>query len=233
MQIVYDTTDGAIVLFGSSGSTITNNQIFSRTRVVLGGINLVDYPPWEGDYTGVTVSHNTLTAHAAYIKAGIVIGPASWSDDTDTTVRGATVTDNELRGANFGYGIVVSSAKDFTVLRNTIADDAAFTGVPGPRCPRAPENGKPTAMLINRGSAEGMYQQGFINGEVQHSEHRRRQHRLQKRQLIISVICVDPAPVKGVAYKPWRLRDCPEAAAVKHASDPKSQAVLVRDLLKR
>jgi hypothetical protein len=169
-QIVYDTTDGAIVLFGSAGSTVSNNQIFSRTRVVLGGINLVDYPPWEGDYTKVTVEHNTLTAHGGYIKAGIVIGPASWSDDIETTVYGATVTDNEFRGAHFGYGLVVSSAKDFTVLRNRISEDAAFTGVPGPRCPRAPENLKPTALLLNRGSAEGIFQDNFVNGEVQHSE---------------------------------------------------------------
>jgi hypothetical protein len=171
-QIVYDTTDGAIVLFGSSGSTVTANQIFSRTRVVLGGINLVDYEPWAGDYSKVTVSHNILTAHGGFIKAGIVVGPASWSDDTETTVHGATVTDNEFRGAHFGYGLAVSSAKDFTVLRNTVSDDAAFTGVPGPKCPRAPENGKPTAFLINRGSVEGTFQDDFINGEIQHRQYR-------------------------------------------------------------
>lgn len=169
-QIIYDATDGAIVLFGSSGSIVSHNQIFSRTRVILGGINLVDYPPWEGDYTRVIVQHNTLTAHGGYIKAGIVIGTASWSDDTETTVYGATVTDNQFRGGHFGYGLVVSSAKDFTVLRNTVSDDAAFSGVPGPKCPRAPGNGKPTAFLINRGSSEGVYQDNFVNGEVQYSE---------------------------------------------------------------
>ncbi|KAI9631985.1 pectin lyase fold/virulence factor [Dioszegia hungarica] len=207
-NIIYDATDGAIVLFGSSGSIVSHNQIFSRTRVILGGINLVDYPPWEGDYTRVIVQHNTLTAHGGYIKAGIVIGTASWSDDTETTVYGATVTDNQFRGGHFGYGLVVSSAKDFTVLRNTVSDDAAFSGVPGPKCPRAPGNGKPTAFLINRGSSEGVYQDNFVNGEVQY------------------IICIDPVPVRGQPYKPWRLRDAPQAIALKQASDPKSQAIV-------
>lgn len=134
----------------------------------MGGINLVDFAPWDGDYTKVVVSHNTLTAHGGYIKTGIVIGPASWSDDTETTVHGGTVTDNEFHGAHFAYGIAVSSAKKFTVLRNTFSDDAAFTGTPGPGCPRAPENGKPTAFLINRGSTEGIFQDDFVNGEIQH-----------------------------------------------------------------
>lgn len=47
---------------------------------------------------------------------------------------------------------------------------AKFSGVPGSRCPKAPENGKPTAFLINRGSAKGIFQDDFVNGEVQHSK---------------------------------------------------------------
>lgn len=101
---------------------------------------------------------------------GIVIGPASWSDDTDTTVYGGTVVDNTLEGGHFGYGIVVSSAKGFKVVKNTIKEDTAFNGVPGPRCPKAPENAEPMALLINRGSSDGTFQRDFVNGEVQHSE---------------------------------------------------------------
>ena len=36
-QVVFDTTDGAIVLFGSAGTEVRENDIYSRTRVVLGG----------------------------------------------------------------------------------------------------------------------------------------------------------------------------------------------------
>lgn len=133
------------------------------------GINLVDYDPFNGDFSNVNVHHNTLNALSSYFKVGIVVGPSSWSDDTETTVHGASITDNTLHGQHFGYGIVVSSAKDFQVLRNTVDDDSVFSGVDGPRCPRAPDNARPQAFLINKGSASGVFQDDFKNGEVQHS----------------------------------------------------------------
>ena len=49
-------------------------------------------------------------------------------------------------------------------------DDAVFSGVDGPRCPRAPANSPPRALLINKGSASGVFQDDFKNGEVQHSK---------------------------------------------------------------
>lgn len=36
-QIVTDTTDGGIVLFGSSGTEVRDNDVYARTRVILGG----------------------------------------------------------------------------------------------------------------------------------------------------------------------------------------------------
>jgi len=137
---------------------------------LMSGINLVDYDPWKGDYFGTTVHHNTIHALAGFLRVGIVVGPASWSDDTETIVHSGSVTDNRLEGTRFGYGIVVSSADKFTVLRNTVADDAVFSGAPGPSCPTAPENGPPAAFLLNRGSAKGTFQSEFVNGEVQHSQ---------------------------------------------------------------
>lgn len=158
-------------MFGSAGSEITENAIYSRTRIVLGGINLVDYPPWEGDYTGLKVHRNSFYALGRYLKVGIVIGPASWSDDTDSVVRGAAVYDNSFQGDHFGYAIVVSSAEGFSVANNKVDSAAKFGGVPGARCPTAPPNGSPVAYLINRGSAKGTFQDEFVNGEVQHSEY--------------------------------------------------------------
>ncbi|WVN85033.1 uncharacterized protein L203_100174 [Cryptococcus depauperatus CBS 7841] len=203
-NIVYDTTDGAIVLFGSANSKVKHNHIYSRTRVVLGGINLVDYEPWGGDYTGVSVHHNHLHAVGRYFKVGIVIGPASWSDDTESVVHSASVTDNSFSGGYWGYGIVVSSARDFTVLKNKIVWDgqegeAKFGGVLGSRCPKAPENGKPTAFLINRGSAKGTFQEDMINGEVQH------------------IICLNP---DDRPYKPWRFRDSSAAISANQEKSP-------------
>lgn len=108
-------------------------------------------------------------APSGFLKVGIVIGPSSWSDDTETSVFGGTVVDNHFAGERFGYAMVVSSARDFTVLRNEVADGSAFIGVPGVTCPTAPENSPPQAFLLNRGSARGTFQPEFVNGEVQHS----------------------------------------------------------------
>lgn len=167
---MYDATDGAIVIFGSAGTTVQDNDVYARTRVILGGINLVDYDPFEGDYTGTVVRNNRLHALGRHMKTGIVIGPAAWSDDTDQIVYGGSVVDNSFEGTHFGYGIVVSSANDFTVLDNVVKPGAAFAGAKGKRCPSAPENGKPQAMLIHKASANGVFQDDLINGQVQHSE---------------------------------------------------------------
>lgn len=131
----------------------------------------MDYPPWKGDYFGVKVHHNTIHAMATYLKAGIVVGPSSWSDDTESIVHSGHVTDNFFTGPKFGYALVVSSADSFTVLRNKIDEgNIGFSGVPGSRCPTAPENSSPRAFLLNKGSAKGTFQTDFENGEVQHSE---------------------------------------------------------------
>jgi hypothetical protein len=131
---------------------------------------MVDYEPWEGDYKHTKVHHNRFHALGRYLKVGIVIGPSSWSDDTDTVVKSGVVTDNTFTGTHFGYGIVVSSAEDFTITRNTVDEGVKFSGVPSVKCPKAPENGKPMAFLINRGSSKGTFQTDFVNGEVQHGE---------------------------------------------------------------
>lgn len=34
------------------------------------------------------------------------------------------------------------------------------------------------------------------------------------------VICINPPPVDGKAYKPWRLRDSPESIAAGEAAHP-------------
>lgn len=194
-NIVYDTTDAAIVLFGSAGTDVRNNKVYSRTRVLMGAINLVDMLPWQGNYRDVSIRNNYIGAHGAYIRGGINVGPAVWGDDTDGVVYGGSITGNTIEGDHIGYGIVVTSAKDFTILRNK--STAKYSGVKGPTCPTAPENADPMAFLINKGSSEGNFQAEFVNGEVQH------------------VICIDPTTEDGEPYKPWRMRDSPEAAAAR------------------
>jgi hypothetical protein len=131
---------------------------------------MVDYEPWDGDYTDTHVHHNTIAGLGSYLKVGINVGPATWSDDTDSIVHSGKVTHNTITGDAMGYGIVVASAKGFTVMDNK--STAKYSGVMGERCPRAPPNGEPTAFLINQGSAEGIFQNDFVNGEVQHGPYR-------------------------------------------------------------
>lgn len=98
----------------------------------LQGINLVDYPPWEGDYTSVLVTDNHLSAHSAYLKAALNIGPATWSSDVDSLVHSGTVIGNTISGSpqgHIGYGIVVSSCKNFSVMDNVVTEGTKFNGV--------------------------------------------------------------------------------------------------------
>lgn len=59
-NIVTGATDGGIVVFGSPGSWIHNNTIVNQGAMQLGGINLVDYLPWTGDFTGTVVENNSI-----------------------------------------------------------------------------------------------------------------------------------------------------------------------------
>lgn len=67
------------MLFGSPGTLVENNTIWVETvrcqrrdpniitncipaiqQTLLGGINMVDYNPWNGNYTGTIVQNNTI-----------------------------------------------------------------------------------------------------------------------------------------------------------------------------
>lgn len=128
---VQDATDGGIVIFGAPGSSVKNNTIVARTRTLLGGINLVDYAPMNGNYTGTTVTGNTINAQSAFIKVGIAMGPQVWGCGTGTNY-GASVTANTLQGAHMGYGYAVNGVRDWTVTGNT--DNSTHVGTPNAGC---------------------------------------------------------------------------------------------------
>jgi parallel beta-helix repeat protein len=128
---VQDATDGGIVIFGAPGSAVRNNTIVARTQTLLGGINLVDYAPMNGNYTGTTVTGNTIDAQSAFIKVGIAMGPQVWGCGTGTNY-GASVTGNTLQGAHMGYGYAVNGVRDWTVTGNT--DNSTHVGTPNAGC---------------------------------------------------------------------------------------------------
>jgi len=115
---VIDATDGAIVVFGAPGSIVSNNTIIADNQTLLGGINMVDYAPVSGNYTGTIVTNNVIDARGAFIKVGIAMGPDVWSCP-HTVNYGGTVRDNVIQGIHFGYGYAVNGVRDWTVLGNT------------------------------------------------------------------------------------------------------------------
>jgi parallel beta-helix repeat protein len=95
-NVITDSTDGGIVVFGSPGSRISNNTISATDRVMLGGINMVDYLPWDGNYTALIIADNRINGGFAdvygndtmggkttnaVVKIGTAIGPRTWFGD--------------------------------------------------------------------------------------------------------------------------------------------------------
>ena len=129
-NVVTDASDGSIVVFGAPHTLVARNTITAKSQESLGGINLVDYAPYGGDYTGTVVRDNVIRAEGAPIHLGIAQGWSTWfctSDDAGyaaNTLRGATVADNDLGGDLLIYGMVVSDVKDWTVEGNVVAPNA-------------------------------------------------------------------------------------------------------------
>ncbi|KAG8733693.1 hypothetical protein FRC11_004007 [Ceratobasidium sp. 423] len=147
-------TDGGIVVFGSPGSLIQNNTIWIENNTLLGGINLVDYDPFNGDFTNTVVENNTIIGgfatdqstgaedanlgfnnETAIIKMGLAVGNRVWFGDKFGRNRnyGGIVRNNRLTGA-FGWGVVVSGTRDFIVENNDIVGNATFIGFRGVNC---------------------------------------------------------------------------------------------------
>ena len=75
-----------------------------------------------------------ITPHRLH-RIGIAIGPETWFVDqfgANVSFSG-TVLNNSLTGA-FGYGIAVTSARNFTVQGNSLIGNTSFIGSRGPNC---------------------------------------------------------------------------------------------------
>ncbi|KAG8712605.1 hypothetical protein FRC08_014320 [Ceratobasidium sp. 394] len=149
---IADATDGGIVIFESPGSLIQNNTVWVENSTCLGGINLVDYDPFSGNYTGTRVINNTVVGgyantvpttnpqyanntEGAMIKMGIPVGLKPWFGEKwgTATAFGGSVIGNKLSGA-FGFGMPVSGVKDFMIANNTLFGNTSFIGTKGPTC---------------------------------------------------------------------------------------------------
>ncbi|TFY67658.1 hypothetical protein EVJ58_g1503 [Rhodofomes roseus] len=151
-NMVKNPTDGGIVIFGAPGTLVENNTIWIVDNTLLGGINMVDYDPWSGNYTNTIVRNNLIMGGFAtsdeepgdadgtnsedvIIKIGIAIGPRTWFGNQyyQNVSTSGTVLNNQLTGA-FGYAMAMSSARNFTVQGNTLTGNTSFIGRRGPNC---------------------------------------------------------------------------------------------------
>jgi Right handed beta helix region len=158
---ITDPSDGGIVIFGAPGTLVEDNLIVTRSNTLLGGINLVDYGPFDGDYAGTIVRHNRIQASGGYIKVGIAAGPVVWGDRKGRNVRGAQIADNTIVGDNIGFGIAADGVTDFTITGNRT--QGRFGGVRGERCwPNTTPPGHP--FIRNPASTSGTFQEDFELG---------------------------------------------------------------------
>ncbi|UJR17128.1 hypothetical protein I4U23_004024 [Adineta vaga] len=182
-NIITDVTDGAIVIFGAPFTTVRNNTIIAKSRTLLGAINMVDYEPYEGDYTGATIMQNTVWAQSAFIKTGIAIGPAVWGGDKINYNRNGVVHNNTIKGDHMGYGIIISGAHNFTVINNNYT--AQYSGAFTSNC-YTPNNAPPMAFLKSM-RANGNFQTNFLHGRAQY------------------VICIEPGLSGTYTYQSDQL----------------------------
>ncbi|PFH47806.1 hypothetical protein AMATHDRAFT_66860 [Amanita thiersii Skay4041] len=173
-NMIQNPTDGGVVLFGSPGTQVYNNTIWILNQTLLGGINLVDYDPFGGDYTGTVVTNNTILGgfatdgqgpgdtrgnnrDSAIIKIGIAIGPRTWFGDRygSNVSRSGTVVNNQLSGA-FSYAIAITSAQNFTVEGNTLFGNTSFIGARGPNCSASDTVPNPAPFVLDTKSVQGL-----------------------------------------------------------------------------
>ncbi len=165
---IIDATDGGIVIFGAPGSVVEGNEIRAETRTLLGGINMVDYGPYNGNYTGTVVRRNVIDAAGAVIRIGLGMGPRVWGcagdDPPEPDVFGAVVTENTLRGENMQYGYAVDGVRDWTVTDNV--DEATHSGTPTVDC-MGQIPSPPAGFQYHSARAAGVFQAEFEEADLE------------------------------------------------------------------
>ena len=157
---ITDATDGGIVIFGAPGSVVAGNTVRAVSRALLGGIAMVDYGPFDGDYTRTVVDSNVIEGASRQIIIGIAMGSQAWTCRPGTPrLSGAFVSHNTLRG-DFGYGYAVDGVTNWTVADNI--SSGRYTGTPVQSCGgRLPS--PPGAFQVTRDSSSGTFQAEFTD----------------------------------------------------------------------
>jgi parallel beta-helix repeat protein len=162
-----DNTNTGIVIYCSPGTMVTQNLISTRAHSAMAGILMVDSAPFDGDYKGLIVKQNVIDAAVKPIRVGIGLGAAVLSDDTQTILKGGTVSSNEIKGNFMGYGITAAGLDGWIVQENR--DTAKHEGKRSNRCFDDFENPQPMPYLWDEKSViNSVFQSDFVDGEFQY-----------------------------------------------------------------
>ncbi|CAE6536695.1 unnamed protein product [Rhizoctonia solani] len=172
---ILDATDGAIVIFGAPGSLITSNTVINRHRLCLGGLNMVDYNPYKGNYKFTRVINNTVRTEGAYIKVGVGMGPSILGKaNADNIQEGGIVMHNLIESRDVGHGkgglgygyAVGSDIANWTCIANVSAPGVEYFGDTSASLPELIAT--PTA-FVRDGPAEarGHLQPEFVPGHIE------------------------------------------------------------------
>jgi len=163
-NVITDTTDGGIVIFGSPGSLISGNTVRAVHRQAISGIVMVDYFQ-DGNLNNVRVTNNVVDAAGAYIRVGIGMGTSTYlCNYQDKPNRGGIVSNNRLTGNYMGYGFAISGVSNWTVEGNISEARHSGTFVHD-TC-----NGRPTtpgSFLIQRNLSQGNFQGEFSDASLE------------------------------------------------------------------
>lgn len=120
-NVITDTTNAGIVIFGAPGSVVEGNTIRAVKIGSRCGIKMVDFDPYKGSYNNTRVYRNTIDAQGAEIREGIAMGRytrLACRESLGDVLFGATVSDNILLGDYMGHGMVVDGVRDWNVTGN-------------------------------------------------------------------------------------------------------------------
>jgi parallel beta-helix repeat protein len=95
-------------------------------------------------------SHKPVIFSDRFRRIGMAIGPQTWFNDffgANVSYSG-TVLNNKITGA-FGYGIAITSARNFTVQGNILFDNTTFIGSRGPNCSASDPTPSSAAFIVD------------------------------------------------------------------------------------
>lgn len=103
---------------------------------------------WMTLLSSLLFLNKCVTPPYEVLRIGVAIGPRTWFGDHfgANISSSGSVLDNRFTGA-FGYGIAITSAKNFTVQGNALFGNTSFIGSRGPNC-SASDPTPPSAAFI-------------------------------------------------------------------------------------